>query len=377
MRAVFVFIAASIAATGPAWAQPGVILSHNFENDTAAWSAMGPGAAVRVVREAGLNGSTGALSLTYQPGAGKIAGAVLPVSGQLARMQRIRFSVRSDHDTAVALLLSEKKPGGGDYTAWFWAPAGVWQPVELTPSDFTSNSGPNDAVDPDGKLDVDQVQGIALFDLASVFSSMPARPDFPVAVSRPAGSHTLLLSGFQVLASGAGERGAATRALAIDTFDRGFLEWITLGGMTLQLSAKANPLGMPALEAAYEQTEGRFALLVRRLSNLDLSKAGRLAFDIASERDAVLVVSLELSEARKSDGPRYNLTIFPPADRKPFHVNLRLADFEHDPNSPVAGPAHVDASRLKSLTITDVTAASGGDTGSNRIWIGNVQALPE
>jgi hypothetical protein len=134
---------------------------------------------------------------------------------------------------------------------------------------------------------------------------------------------------------------------------------------------------MPALEAAYEQTDGRYALLIRRLSNLDLSKAGRLAFDVASERDAVLVASLELNAPGQSDGPRYNLTIFPPAERKPFHVNLRLADFEHDPNSPPPGPAHVDASRLKSIAISDITAADGGETGRNTIWIANLEALPE
>ena len=317
----------------------------------------------------------GALALTYQPGPGRIAGAVLPVFGQLAKMQRIRFSVRSDHDTAVALLLSEKKPGGGDYTAWFWAPATSGNRWNLTPADFSANSGRNDPVDADGKLDPDEVQGIGLFDLACVFSSISARPDFPIAVSKAEGTHTLLLAGFQVLSNVGAEQSGGPQS--IDAFNRGFLEWITLGGMQLQLSAKGNPLATPALKAAYEQTDSRYPLLIRRLSNLDLSKAGRLAFDIASEHDAVLVISLELNEPHQSDGPRYNLTIFPPPDRKPFHVNLRLADFEHDANSPAPGPAHVDASRLKSLAITDVTAASGGESGPNTIWIAKVQALPQ
>ncbi len=180
------------------------------------------------------------------------------------------------------------------------------------------------------------------------------------------------------MSSGGNERRSpAAGAQTIDAFDRGFLEWITLGGMTLRLNGKGGPLGTPELEAAYEQTDARYALLVRRLSNLDLSKAGRLAFDVASERDAVLVVSLELNAPGHSDGPRYNLTIFPPADRKPFHVNLRLADFEHDPNSTVPGLAHVDASRLKSIAISDITAAGGGESARNTIWIGNLEALPE
>jgi hypothetical protein len=374
VRSVIFFLAILAISAAAASAQPGVLLSSDFKADTGGWAALGPGT-VRVEQGAGPEDGAAALALTYQPGAGRIAGAVLPVFGQLAKMQRIRFSVKSDHDTAVALLLSEKKPGGGDYTAWFWARAGVWQPVELTTADFSANSGPNDAVDADGKLDADQVQGVGLFDLACVFSSMSSQPDFPIALSKPDGSHKLLLAGFQVLSSRGAERSGS--AQSIDAFDRGFLEWITLGGMQLQLSAKGNPLGKPALQAAYEQTDGRYPLLIRRLSNLDLSKAGRLAFDVASQRDAVLVVSLELNAPHKSDGPRYNLTVFPPPDRKPFHVNLRLADFEHDANSPAPGPAHVDASRLKTLAITDITAASGGDGGPNTIWIANLEVLPE
>ncbi len=185
MRTVLVLAGILIAGTFEATAQTGVILSHDFKGDTAGWAAMGPGASVRADSGAGRDGG-GALSLEYQPSTGKIAGAVLPVLGRLTSMQRIRFAVHSDHDTAVALLLSERKPGG-DYTAWFWAPAGVWQPVELTLADFSANSGPNDAVDPDHKLDADQVQGVGLFDLACVFSAMTTRPDFPIAVSKPTG----------------------------------------------------------------------------------------------------------------------------------------------------------------------------------------------
>jgi hypothetical protein len=373
MRAILGFV----AGVGLAFAQQGqdLILNQVFETDTAGWAAMGPTAALRVVPERVSPNRSGALSLAYEISPGKFAGAGLAVLGKLAGMQRLRLSVRADHDTAVGLLLSEKKPGGGDYAAWFWAPAGAWQDVELTPADFSLNTGPNDPADPDGKLDLDQVQGIGIFDLACLFSALPESPNFPIIVSRAAGSHTLLLGRFQVL--GGSPAAIAGNPRLIDGFDRGFLEWITLGGMTLQLSAQGNPLGGPALQAAYEQSEGKYALLTRRLSHLDLSKTKRLAFDIASERDAVLVVSLELKQPGGSNGPRYNLTIFPPADRKPFRVNLHLSDFERDPNSPVPGPARVDASRLNSLAITDVTTAAGGESGPNTIWIGHLEALPD
>ena len=292
---------------------------------------------------------------------------MLPAPGALATMRRMRFRIKTDHDTAVAVLLSEKKPGG-DYTALFWAPAGAWQTIELTPADFSLNNGPNDPVDADGKLDLDQVQGVAILDLAHFLGSMPENSAFPVIVSRPSGTHTLTLAGFEVLDTSAPPRAANKDQIPIDSFDRGFLEWMTLGGMKLKLSPRDNPLHAPALEAEYEQIEGQYSVLIRRLSSVNLSAAKRLVFDIASDRDVTLALSLD-------SGARYTLTIFPPSGRKVFHVNLDLASFERDQNSPVGAPARVDPSRLKSLTITDINAAAGGDVGTNTIWIGNLAAL--
>ena len=325
------------------------------------WIAGGQGGSIRETPAAN------AAEFTYPLGTKQFAVAMLPTHGTLARMRRLRFRIKTDHDTAIAVLLSEKKPGG-DYTTIFWAPAGVWQTIELTPADFSLNNGPNDPVDADGKLDLDQVQGVAILDFAHFLGSMPENPAFPVIVSRPSGTHTLTLAGFEVLETAAPLHAAVKDEIHIDSFDRGFLEWMTLGGMKLKLSPRDNPLHAPALEAEYEQIEGQYSVLVRRLSNLDLSAANRLAFDIASERDVTLVLSLD-------SGARYNLTIFPPASRKVFHVNLDLASFERDQNAPASGPAHVDPSRLKSLTITDVSAAAGGDVGTNTIWIGNLTAL--
>jgi hypothetical protein len=380
MRIVLPILAA-VAVVALAQQKQDVILAQNFEDGTEGWSAMGPEAELQFVRAGGPNRDAGAVRLSYGLGTGRFAAAGLPVLGKLAQMRRIRFQIKSDHDTAIAMIFGEEKPGGGDYMASFWVWADAWQQIELTPADFSPNNGPNDPVDQDGKLDLDRVQGIGIVDLACIFSAMPDSPNIPIVVSRPKGQHSLSLAGFQILSDILNNQGPEGRAdgpaQVIDAFDRGFLQWITLGGMALQLSTNGNPLGIPALEAAYEQTEGRFALLQRRLANFNLSAAKRLSFDIASERDTVLMVSLELSQPRASDGPRYNLTIFPPADRKPFHVNLLLSDFERDVNSPTPGPARLDPSRLKSFTITDVTSASGGETGANTIWIGNLQVLPE
>jgi len=228
-------------------------------------------------------------------------------------------------------------------------------------------------VDSDGKLDLDKVVGVGVLDLGYFFSMAADNPNFPIAVTRSSGKHALLVESLEMLTGDSARAGGGGQdAITIDAFDRGFLQWVTLGGMNLKLSAVKNPLGMRAMEASYEQNEGPYPIVVRRLANLDLAKARRLVFDVASEREATLVVSLELKKPGSSQGPRYNATIFAPEGRKPFHVDVRLSDFEPDPNSREASLTKLEPSRLKSMAITDITVASGGEGGTNTIWIGNV-----
>lgn len=247
----------------------------------------------------------------------------------------------------VAVLLSERKPGGGNYTAIFWAPANTWQAVELAPGDFILSDGPNDPRDSNGKLDLDSVEGIGIADMGQFFLNQPNNPDVPMAIERPTGAHTLLIAGFEMLG------GAAAPPAAIDSFDRGFLQWITMGGVKLNLAARENPLGMPALEAMTMAEDGRYGLLVRRVSNLNLAKAQRLTFDLASEKETTLVISLE-----GPSGQRYNLPVYPPGKREVFHVRVRLADFE--------GQGKFDPAEWKSIAIADTLGER------NTIWIGKV-----
>jgi hypothetical protein len=54
--------------------------------------------------------------------------------------------------------------------------ANAWQQAKLTPADFALGDGPNDPTDPDDKLDLDQVEGIATFDFAHFLGSLPENP---------------------------------------------------------------------------------------------------------------------------------------------------------------------------------------------------------
>lgn len=326
------------------------------QKDILGWHALG--------EDSQLRPSGNGLILSYDLAPKKLSGAVIGVPEGFERMRAIKFSIESDHDTAMAVLLSEKKPGGGNYAAWFWTPAHERQQVELTPADFTVTDGKGDPVDADGKLDLDQVEGVGIFDLAQFFLGMAADPGFAAAVTQTAGPHTFRVEDFAISTEASPPAAAAAR-IVLDHFDRSFLDWVALGGIRLELSAEGNPLGERAMEASYRPVEGRVGLLVRRVGDPALAKAKRLSFDVASEREATLVVSLEMKKQGPGggEGPRFSLPVYPPGGKEVFHVDLNLADFK----SPVGT---FDPAQWRTIAILDATSADGANT----IWIGNIEA---
>lgn len=310
------------------------------------WIVMGAGGSVTAA-------SGGGVEFKYELGSKRFAAAVLPVDDSFASMKSIRFRARTDRDTTVGVLLSERKPGGGNYVALFWSPANAWQDIELTPRDFDAADGPNDPKDADGRLNLDQVEGIALFDFAHFLQDADREK---IVVTVATGPHSISIGHFEIRT---GARAASSTV--IDAFDRGFLQWMTPGGMALKFVPETGPLGEPSLKATYSETSGPYAVLVRRVGSLDLAKARRLAFDIASENEATILVAVEMS-----GGARYHLTIYPPAGRKLFPVDLSLDDFEKE---SAAGPDKFDPSHWKSIVLADI---SGGNS-TNTFWLGNLR----
>lgn len=331
---------------GLAQSSDGVMLRENFQGDTGTWKAMGERASVRPAEAAP------GMVFSYDLAPKTHSGIVTAVPADFAGMQRMRLHVKTDHATAMGVLLSEKKPGGGNYTAWFWSPADTWQWIELTPADFTVNDGEGDPQDADGKLDLGDVEGVGLFDLGQFFSQVPAA-NFPMAVHVDAGRHNATMDAFEVYSTP-----AAAPA-------RGFLDWVTLGQMDLKLNSGPNPLNKPALEAHYQEVDGQYQLLLRRISGAAMAKSKRLVFDIASDRDVTLMLAVEMSKPGGGQGPRYTVPIYPPGGREVFHVNLDLADFH--------GDGKFDPARWRTFSIVDITTAGGGAPAPNTLWIGNME----
>jgi hypothetical protein len=359
LRAAYFLCA--VAAMAFAQAESDVVFRQSFDGGTGTWTAMGERAKV-----SSATGSHG-LVFSYELAPKVFSGVVTPPPADLSKMQRIRFRVKTDHATGMALLLSEKKPGGGNYSAWFWSPANTWQWIEFTPADFTVNDGPNDPKDSDGKLDLADVDGIGLFDLGQFFASLPGNTEMPVTVRLDQGAHTATVESFEVLSTPAGAAPLPANGLRMGMLDRNFVDWVTLGGMDLKLSATRNPLSGPAMEASYQQAEGQFQLLVRRIAGVEMAKAKRLTFDIASEHEVTLMLSLEMSKAEGGQGRRFTLPLFPPGGKEVFHVDLDLADFK--------GDGAFDPAQWRTFAIVDISVASGGVPEANTLWLGNFAAL--
>src|SRR5713226_4062066 len=161
--------AAQFGCSAPGQRAAGVLPHYTFENGTDGWFAYESNAKVKTkvtqdtveVKE-----GSGALKVKYEFVPNEYGSAVVAVKeDSMAKMQTIRFWLKSDLPTAVGVVLSERTPNGGAYSASFWSPENTWQRIELAPNDFALNEGPADSPDPNGRLDADRIQGIGIIDL--------------------------------------------------------------------------------------------------------------------------------------------------------------------------------------------------------------------
>ena len=112
-----------------------------------------------------------ALRYDYPIAKGKLSFLAHSVpDGGLVGAKSIRFWVKSDYTTPIIVSLQEKE--GGRWNAGFTAPQNAWQRVELIPSDFDPSDGQDDPKDPNGKLDLEKVEGVGLVDVGRFSPSL-------------------------------------------------------------------------------------------------------------------------------------------------------------------------------------------------------------
>ncbi len=322
------------------------VLRQDFAKsaDTQGWRAFGEGAAVEV--------KDAALELRYTAGpAMKLA--LLPLRTlDLSEMKSLRFEVRTDSPFAVGVLLAEKKPDGGNYTAIIWSNGGAWQPVHLTLADFAPTEGKNDPVDKDHRLDTDQLENLGILDFSQIFGAM-AKGNSPVYAEPHDGPHVISFRNFEVLR----DAPAAEPADAVDTYGHPQSAWFTFGGASLEVKDST-------LTVRFRQRPEKGIAFSRVLPLRDYSGATHLSLDVQSDQALQLVVSLKERNVNGVEGARHNTDIFIPASDKPDHRDIALSAFETD-----GGGGRLDLKSIQSITFLDVS----GETAMTTLKLRNIR----
>jgi hypothetical protein len=352
------------------------LLELTFEKTQGDWLAFGGAAQVRVATEAAnVKNGKGVLAVDYQIARGQFGLAVLPISeGTLAGTKQLTFWLKTDSSAPVSVILNERKSSGGNYMTTLWSPKDTWQQIELVPEDFAPTESPTDPVDPNHKLDMDQVESLSLLDLGQFYAMSDAAAEIPVVLDKRLGAHSLYIDDFKALADAPSMPPAGGKGVVIDDFHRGFVSWMTMGGAAISLDVSGNPLAGRAVKADYEQIQGRMVLLSYAFPRVDLRGIDRLTFDVAATTHTQFLVAVQLKNPGKSEGPRFNTSIDIPGGTQLQHQEIILANLNFDPKSPAAPGGKLDPALIRSIALIDVTAAYGGAQQKNTLWIANLRA---
>lgn len=368
-------------------ADDSTIFQDRFEADVNGWMGFGPHFHIGTTNEAGkFKSGMSALAFNYRfevvatnPGELPIDAIVRPIpNGQLAKMRSLSFWAKSDINAPLTVALTEKE--GGRYTAVTWIPKNQWVHVVLLPEDFALADGKDDPKDPDGKLDMDQVENISLLNMWE-FLPIAAKTNPASVALFPAqtGEHTLWLDDFTASSVTAPfdspeplHPETDKNGIWIDGLRRDALNWLPLGSTEMQLD-KSAPTKSRAIRLDYSQEMGKVSALVHDLHNLNLTKYDHLEFDIAGSKPAKLVVSLE-----ERGGARYNTVIDLAGGNATSRKALYFSDFKLADDSPPDPNNRLDLDQLKSITILDFSGFVPGFINPPKqeetLWIGPIRA---
>jgi hypothetical protein len=348
---------------------------QTFDASEDGWFGYGGARVRRTTDRQHVKHGAGALELEYTVAPGQFGSAVvLAANGSLGGLRRLRFWIKTDDDTAAAVVLTEKGPNGGSHSAWFWSPKQRWQFIELFPEDFALNEGPADAKDANGRLDPADVQGVGFIDLGQFFGLLSADREYPLVLKSMTGTHYIHVDDFET----SREQGPSDlKRSRIGDPARGFISWFTLGGATLSLSKPGHPLERAAYEVNYDRTQTKHVAIVHGLSNLELGHATRLSFDAASLKPATVTVYLEERNPGNDFGPRYSATLEVGGGSTPSRKTLAISDFVHDSTGPTDPDGRLTPGRLRSLSMIDVTGATLIAPDRNTLWISSIEAIAQ
>lgn len=348
-----------VRADTPAAAPP--VLSNAFEEDAGAWVALGATGKVIVTHEAdSVKGGKGALKFNYSVAKGEMNALVLPTpDGALTKAKSLTFSMKAFVAMPVVIMLAEK--GGGHYIAAFTLPAGQWQAVALSLADFALGTGKDDPKDPDGKLDMDAVESIAVADLSQLF--VGAEGEAAALLTVKPGPRAFLLDDFAARAEPLPIPSADLKgALLLDPISHPQLPWIAVGDAALSRVVKGGGLQM-----AYHQAQGKLAGVFKGVAQGSLAGKTQIAFTLTAAKPTTLLFHLE-----EAGGGKYNATVSADGTKS---VTLALSDFTAGDDSKDAN-GKLDMDQVTQIGLLDLSGLlENTPAQDNTLTVSDLRAL--
>jgi len=359
-------------AAMPCRAQDKPLIQHTFETSTDDWKSLseltGTGnGKIRLTHEAAnVKMGMGALQFDYTLKQGEFAALLLPTpDGALTKMKSLHFWIKADHTTSFIIQLQEKE--GGRYNASFAVTQGKWQQVDLASSDFSLDESKDAPKDPDGKLDLDKVENLAISDFGIFFSQLPDQVQ--TFLDFQPGARTLYLDEFVVNETALPDsRPTENGELILDKFLRPQVGWLGAGNVSLALS-NDKPLTGPGLKASYIQKQMKLEALIKQIPKGALAHAKNLRFSIASEKPVKLSVQVE-----EADGGKYFTLVDIPGNREVKEFTLSFTDGFSQTDDSKDPDGKLDLDQVTQILFIDIAGLMGSASDQeNTLWINKLR----
>lgn len=332
--------------------QPPTLPKQTFATSDEGWISVGDVAKASWIRE-----PKSALQFEYTVDKRSVNQLVRPLeAGQLTGARHLHFLTKSDTQTTLGFIVQEK--GGGRWMAIATVAKEAWQEIDLAPTDFSLGRDAGDPADANGKLDLESVEAVSIFDIHQflVRADNPAVTAlFPVTP----GPRTLWLSAFSASA-------ASLPPTTLDGLSRPQLSWMGIAGVVLKRVATGSPLPGPALEATYSVSASKLGGLFHPIPTGALAGKTGLSLSVAVQKSTSLVVQLE-----DDLGAKVNATIEVPGIRVAKKITLPFADFKPSDDSK---RDKIDLSRIKQVLILDISGMTESVEQTNTLWLANLEA---
>lgn len=335
--------------------------SFDFEQGTDGWVSMAAtGKVSTVTQPENVRSGKQALEYRYKVERGEIPVLGFPTPEGLAGLKSLQLDVKSDSPTVLLVALAEE--GGARYQYASATPAG-WLHLSIDLSEFARA---DDAPDPNGKLDLDQVRYVAFADLMAVWTNMDE--NMANILGRRTGEHAFWLD--NVTAS---EKPVLPPSppgqVVIDDFRTENLGWLPLAGVSIAVGpAPAGGEGR-ALRVEYQRTAGKISGIVRMIQPGSLARAQSITLKAAAKVDTTLAVAVE-----EIGGARYMTAISLAGGAPPQAFTIPINQFTLTEDTKDAD-GRLDPDQIKSISFADLAAMiDPGATGKNTLWLQQVRA---